>query len=304
MSWKIALFQNSVELRLTYDQLSITREGQTTLLPLQDLCAIILETPQITLTSALLSKLNAHNVALITCNEKHIPNGMLLGFHQHSRQTEVTQLHINMGSPLKKQLWKRIVQQKVLNQAYAVLPYSKDHSKRINRFASSIKSGDKENIEAQAAKIYWQKIFYHGYRRHGGCTLDMGLNYAYSVIRAMIARSISAFGLIPSLGVHHSNQLNAFNLSDDLIEPFRPLIDTFVKEKIAHEHRLLSELSSQTRKELASIGFARCKMNQKTYEIATAIDEMCQSFLRALRENDPKLLYLPSFATHTSTLDE
>ncbi|MDP3936291.1 MAG: type II CRISPR-associated endonuclease Cas1 [Alphaproteobacteria bacterium] len=304
MSWKIALFQNRVELRLTADQLSITQEGQMTLLPLQDLCAIVLETPQITLTSALLSKLNAHNVALITCNEKHIPNGILLGFHQHSRQTEVTQLHINMGHPLKKQLWKRIIQQKVHNQAYAVHPYSKDHSKRINRLALTIKSGDKENIEAQAAKIYWQKIFYQGYRRHGGCIIDMGLNYAYSVIRAMIARCISAFGLIPSLGVHHCNQLNAFNLSDDLIEPFRPLIDAFVKERITDEHMLLSELSPLTRKELASIGFAPCEMNQKTYEIATAIDEMCQSFLRALREKDPKLLYLPSFANRNGAIDE
>lgn len=304
MSWRIVSLQNRAELRLTNDQLSITQGEQTTLLPLQDLCAIVLETPQITLTSALLSKLNAHNVALITCNDKHIPNGMLLGFHPHSRQTEVTQLHINMGQPLKKQLWKEIIQQKVLNQAQALLPYALDHSKRICYLASSIKSGDKENIEAQAAKIYWQKVFFPGFKRHDSCIINMGLNYAYAVVRAMIARSISAFGLIPSLGVHHCNQLNAFNLSDDLIEPFRPIIDMYVKGKLTHEHMSRSELSSVTRKELVSIGFVSCIMNYKIYEIETAIDEMCHSFIRAIRERDAKLLYLPSFVNLKESLND
>jgi CRISPR-associated protein Cas1 len=294
MSWKVLNLETKSELRMQNFQLSITQADETVCVPLDNLCAVIFATNQIKLTSAVLASLSNENVVLITTNEKYLPNGALLGFHQHSRQSEVTALQASMKLPLKKQLWKQIVQQKILNQSIALGEFDTHKSLKIKSLVPKVKSGDSDNTEAIAAKIYWTGIFFPGFVRHSSDLVNMALNYTYAIVRAMISRSIAASGLIPALGVHHCNMLNAFNLSDDLIEPFRPIVDLFVRRKVHNLNPAAEELSKELRKELLSIGFAKCEINGKGYEIATAIQEVCDSFVRSLRTNNPKLLQVPS----------
>lgn len=301
MSWKVLNLENKSELRIQNFQLSITQRDETVFVPLDNLCAVIFATNQITLTSAVLASLSNENVVLITTNEKYLPNGSLLSFHQHSRQSEVTLLQTKMNLPLKKQLWKVIIQQKILNQSLALKEFDSEKSKQIKRLIKNVRSGDPDNTEALAAKLYWSKIFHPGFVRHQADLVNMALNYTYAIVRAMISRSIAASGLIPSLGVHHRNALNAFNLSDDLIEPFRPIIDLYVREKLPSLSNVSCDLNKDLRKELLGIGFAKCIINGKVYEIATAIQEVCDSFVRVLRNRDSKLMLVPSHKLEPSS---
>lgn len=301
MSWKVLNLENKSELRVENNQLAITQEGITTCVPFDNLCAIIFATKQITLTSSVLVRASEVGVTIITTNDKHLPNGVLIGFHQHSRQSEITQIQSNMGVPLKKQTWQVLIKQKILNQAIALKPYASEQALAINKMVSKVRSGDPDNIEAIAAKLYWTKIFYPGFVRHQGCVVNMALNYTYAIVRAMISKAIAASGLIPSLGVHHRNALNAFNLSDDLIEPFRPIIDLYVRKKLPSLSNVSGDLSQGLRKELLGIGFAKCIINGKVYEIATAIQEVCDSFVRVLRHQDAKLMFVPSHKLEPSS---
>lgn len=294
MSWKVLNLENKSELRVENYQLAITQEGITNRVPFDNLCAIIFATKQITLTSSVLASAGEGGVMIITTNDKHIPNGVTIGFHQHSRQSEITQLQSDMGASLKKQTWKVLVKQKILNQAIALNTFASEQALMISKLAPKVRSGDPGNVEAWAAKIYWTKIFYAGFIRHQGCIVNMALNYTYAIVRAMISKAIAASGLIPSLGVHHRNALNAFNLSDDLIEPFRPIIDLYVRDKLPNLSNVSGDLNKDLRKELLGIGFEKCVINGKTYEVATAIQEVCDSFVRVLRNRDSKLMLVPS----------
>lgn len=293
--------ENKSELRVENYQLAITQEGSTTRVPFDNLCAIVLATKQITLTSSVLVRAGEVGVTIITTNDKHIPNGVMIGFHQHSRQSEITQLQSDMGASLKKQTWKVLVKQKILNQAIALKNFAPEQALIINKLVLKVRSGDPGNVEALAARNYWTKIFYSGFIRHQGCVVNMALNYTYAIVRAMISKAIAASGLIPSLGVHHKNALNAFNLSDDLIEPFRPIIDLYVREKLSNLSNVSCELNKDLRKELLGIGFAKCIINGKVYEIATAIQEVCDSFVRVLRNRDSKLMIVPSHKLEPSS---
>jgi CRISPR-associated protein Cas1 len=155
MSWRIITIQNPARLSLKNSQLCLEREGEFFTLPIEDICALVLDSPQITLTHGVLSFLQKHNVIAITCDETHTPCGVLLGFHQHSRQSEISALQRTISLPLQKRLWQKIVQQKILNQARLLQHYGYPDFKTLVYMADKVDSGDKGNIEAQAARVYW-----------------------------------------------------------------------------------------------------------------------------------------------------
>jgi CRISPR-associated protein Cas1 len=214
-------------LALADGQCVVTQETGEIRLPLEDIAWIILDTPQATLTTALLSACMEAGIALIVTDERHHPSGLALPFHRHHRQAEVAALQVALGDGLRNRLWQMIVRAKIRNQA-AVLSLCGRSATPLGAMAQRVTPGDAENVEARAARYYWSRLFDHFVRENGTDRRNAMLNYGYAVMRGAVARALVAAGLLPAIGLHHTSALNPFNLADDILEPFRPIIDLMV----------------------------------------------------------------------------
>ena len=209
--------------------------GERTQRPIEDLGVVVLEHPQITISHHALSKLLDNNTAVIACDEKRMPSGLLMPLSGHVLQSARFQAQIEASLPLKKQLWQQTMQAKINNQAQVLendgLPVA-----NMRRWAKEVRSGDPDNFEARAAAYYWRRVFGPTrtfVREREGWPPNNLLNYAYAILRACTARSLVGSGLLPTLGIHHHNQYNAFCLADDVMEPYRPFADVLVKGIVA-----------------------------------------------------------------------
>ncbi|MCO5332840.1 MAG: type II CRISPR-associated endonuclease Cas1 [Pyrinomonadaceae bacterium] len=218
------------------DQLVIERDGfKVGSVPIEDLGVLILDSPQLLITSSVMRSCE-QNVSVIFTDSKHLPSSLTLPFSVNSIQTKVLNGQIGISLPTKKRLWSAIISQKISNQARSLELCGKDGN-ALKGIAARVKSGDPENLEAFAAKLYWKKLF--GDDFHTDRDLpdhNMFLNYGYAIVRAATARAIVGTGLHPSLGINHKNQYNPFPLADDLVEPLRPFVDV-------RTYSVLSELS-------------------------------------------------------------
>ena len=227
-------FGNPAYLKLKDKQLSVEsfigNETKINSIPVEDIGIMVIDNPQITITSGLIQSLQENNVAIITCDYRHMPQSLLLPLEGNTVQQERYQSQLAASEPLKKQLWAQTITQKIKNQA-GVLENLLLKSDYLLPLYRSVKSGDADNCEATAAVYYWQTIFKHlnGFVRFKeGPPPNNFLNYGYSVLRGTMASSIVAAGLLPTLGIFHRNRYNAFCLADDLMEPYRPYVDELV----------------------------------------------------------------------------
>jgi CRISPR-associated protein Cas1 len=208
-------------------QLVLQRGGETVgSIPCEDIGVVLVDHPATTYSHAALTALAASDAALIVCGADHLPSAILLPLVEHTQVVWRINDQIEVSRPLRKQLWKQIVQAKVRAQAENLAAGSAARAKLLD-LARSVRSGDPMNIEAQAARVYWQAWRPdEAFRRDpAGRGLNALLNYGYAVVRAAVARALVAAGLLPALGIHHANRSNAFCLADDLMEPLRPLVD-------------------------------------------------------------------------------
>ena len=207
------------------------KENAQTTLPVEDIGTVILDNKQITITQGLLTALLDNNVALIHCNDAHHPVCMMLNLDGHTLQTQRFKAQIEASEPLKKQLWQQTVTAKIEKQAALLRAVGKD-ARRLEVLSSSVKSGDADNCEARAAAYYWG-ILFEDYitdfvRGREEMPPNNLLNYGYAILRAAVARSLVGSGLLPTLGIFHRNQYNAYCLADDIMEPYRPFVDRAV----------------------------------------------------------------------------
>ena len=193
--------------------------------PIEDIGCVVLEHQQTTVTLPLLNALSDNNAAVILCGENRMPNAMLLNLDSNSTQGESYRAQIDASEPLKKGLWRQVVEAKIRNQAALLDSLGRDGS-RLKPLYMNVKSGDADNREGIAAKIYWSELFGRDFVRHrdGDSPNDM-LNYGYSILRAAVARALMGSGLFPAFGIFHRNRYNAFPLADDIMEPYRPFVD-------------------------------------------------------------------------------
>ena len=211
-------------------QLLIDQEGKTVgRIPVEDLGILILEHPAITITQGVILACQKNNVAVVFCDERHLPYSTLLPLSEGNQlHSKVLRQQIKISQPSKKRLWKIIVQEKIRQQALTLKNSGKPHQELLS-ISSKVKSGDSGNLEAEAARKYWPLLMGKGFVRdfeaEGANAL---LNYGYSIVRAMIARALVGTGLHPALGLFHHNQYNGLALADDLMEPFRPWVDRIV----------------------------------------------------------------------------
>lgn len=245
MSLKKLYIKNRSHLSYTNNLLKIKTDKCEDTICLDEIDTILIENTQSTLSTALLPHLTRANISVIFCDEKFMPSALLLGLNQNSRTTKIQRAQILLSQPKKNRLWQSIVRAKVANQA-AVLKHFGLDSQRLTLLLPKIKSNDKEYIESLAASYYFKALFGDDFTRGDlGDGRNSALNFGYTLFRSALCRYIVAYGLNPALGIHHHSELNAFNLADDLIEPFRPLVDSWVKREITPDTELTSSLKAR-----------------------------------------------------------
>lgn len=212
-----------------HKQLVIEKDAETLgQVPIEDLGVLIIDSPQVTISSGLIAYLAEANVALIFTDAKHLPASVSVPFSGHSTQSKILRQQVAISAPQKKRLWADVISKKIANQARSLTLAGKDAS-TLTEISKRVPSGDPKNLEAYAARLYWQKLFGSEFRRDREADdANKLLNYGYAVMRASMARAIVATGLHPAFGIHHNNQYNPMPLADDLMEPLRPFIDARV----------------------------------------------------------------------------
>ena len=214
----------------------LSEKDRSITIPVEDIGFVVIEHPQITLTHQLISALLENNAAIITCDKRHMPSGLLLTLEGNTIQQERYKSQLNASEPLRKQLWQQTIRQKILNQA-ALLKHQGRNTENMKYWADQVKSGDAENHESRAAAYYWAELFHKSpeFRRdRDGLAPNNLLNYGYAILRATVARSLVGSGMLTTLGIHHHNRYNAYCLADDIMEPYRPFVDQLVFEIIQH----------------------------------------------------------------------
>ena len=257
------------ELHIEHKQLKVVQGSEEYFIPLEDLYSIICIGPNIRLSSMDLSYFAQYKISFITLDKKYLPSSISLPFLSNSRQSLIMSKQIRMSEERRNQLWTMIVKQKILNQARVLALLGKDGFESIAKLVDDIELGDATNREGFAAKIYFPKL-YPGLNRRYEHPMNSVLNYGYSIIRGHIARQAAASGLFLSMGLHHHNEYNTFNLVDDLIEPFRPMMDLLALEVVDDT----IHLSKDQRKKIGQIIFAPCIWKDKRLTIIQAIEYM------------------------------
>ena len=301
MGWHNLLITNSARLSVRNSQFHCEQDGKTLTIPLEDITSVTLECLKTTLTGSLLSQLAANNILLLTCDEQHHPNGLLLPVAIHTRPLSLLKLQVEARKPFRKRLWQRVIRQKLLNQAMVLKWRKITASNRLERLAKTVSSGDEKNCEATAARLYFSVLF-TDFRRNDDCYINSLLNYGYAVVRAAIARELIAFGFQPVLGIHHASELNSFNLADDLIEPFRAILDSWAIAIMELNTSSISEvtnvdgslkLSKETRASLTRVLQLQVLIQDENHTLQSAIRLCVKSLVSALRNKDIQLLKLP-----------
>jgi len=295
MAWRGVHLTQPGKLSLADGQLVVEQADGTARLPLEDIAWLVIDTPQATITTALLSACMAHGVALVSTDARHTPSGLMLPFHGHHRQAAVAVLQAGQSAPRRKRLWQKVVQAKITNQANALTACGHD-GRAVAAMATLVGSGDLTNVEARAARAYWGGLFTKFRREDGADKRNMLLNYGYAVVRAAVARALVASGLLPAFGIGHASASNAFNLADDMVEPFRPFVDHAVFAMSDGGIVRDGEPSLAERRELASLPLRSVKMRHEVMSLLAATELAAASLVRAMETGTPAVLILPEFA--------
>lgn len=262
-------------------------------IPIEDIGVVILDNKQITITQGLLEKLLDNNVAVITCGSNRMPVGLLLPLCGNTTQSERFNNQISASLPLKKQLWQQTVKQKIENQAHVLHTKRGEIVKNMKVWANDVKSGDPDNYEARAAVYYWKGLFSNieGFvRDREGPPPNNLLNYGYAILRAVVARSLVASGLLPTFGIHHHNRYNAYCLADDIMEPYRPFVDKLVVD-IVDSGKQYDELTTELKARLLGIPVLDVVINGKRSPLMIAVAQTTSSLYKCFSGELRRIIY-------------
>lgn len=257
-------------------------------IPIEDIGFVLLENQQINITMPLLNALADNNVGVIVCTDKMMPNAMLLNLDSNSIQGERYRDQFNATEPLKKNLWKQTVEAKIRNQAALLDKLGKDGS-QLKPYWQNVKSGDADNREGIAAKIYWDTLFgEHFLRSRVGDSPNEMLNFGYTVLRAAVARSLMGSGLFPAFGIYHRNRYNSFPLADDIMEPYRPFVDEIVFDLYANGER---ELNKEVKAEILKLLYVDTVFEKITRPLDVGLSVTTSSLAKCFKGEQKKVLY-------------
>ncbi|CCX77341.1 CRISPR-associated endonuclease Cas1, NMENI subtype [Parabacteroides johnsonii DSM 18315] len=260
--------------------------------PIEDIGVVVLDHKQITITSGVLEALLENNCAIITCDSKSMPIGLMLPLYGNTTQNERFRQQLDASLPLMKQLWQQTIKAKIENQAVVLKEYSDVETKCMNVWAADVKSGDSNNLEARAAAYYWKNLFQiEGFTRdRDGIPPNNLLNYGYAILRAVVARGLVVSGLLPTLGIHHHNRYNAYCLADDVMEPYRPYVDRLVCGMIKQGVDY-TELTKELKGQLLTIPVLETHIAGKRSPLMVAVGQTTASLYKCFSGELRKISY-------------
>ena len=260
--------------------------------PIEDIGVVVLDNKQITVTSGVLEALLENNCAVITCDSKSMPVGLLLPLYGNTTQNERFRYQLDASVPLMKQLWQQTIKVKIENQARVLEKCSGEVYKCMKVWSSEVRSGDSENMEARAAAFYWKNLFLiEGFTRgRDGIPPNNLLNYGYAILRAVVARGLVSSGLLPTLGIHHHNRYNAYCLADDIMEPYRPYVDELVYG-IVNSGLDYEVLSKEIKAKLLTIPTLEVNISGKRSPLMIAVGQTTASLYKCFNGELRKIIY-------------
>lgn len=281
MGYRSIVISSAVRLSVKNRQLIIEGEATGTV-PIEDIRTLMIESRAASITTYALSMLSEEGVCVYICDEKHLPSAVLQPIGRYSRQRKQIMTQIGQSKPTLKRLWQDIVEAKITNQAIclALCGVDAEYAKQVGHMVVKVQSGDATNVEGQAAALYFPYLFGYGFTRNEENGINAALNYGYAIVRGYIARTLSNYGFEPCIGIHHHSELNNYNLADDLIEPFRPMVDLFV-----YHHMEDEEMSPSRKRELCNILNYEMLSGGERHSMAYAIERLVHSFERCLYDD-------------------
>jgi CRISPR-associated protein Cas1 len=270
------MISRPAKLRREHFSLAIEQD-ETAFVPFEDIAVIVLNHREITLTHPVLSACAEYGIGLYATGQNHQPAGVFLPFLPHTRTTRMLRKQLDIAKPAPKQAWSAIVRRKIENQAICLRLCGRQGADRLESFVRRIRSGDSEHMEGHAAALHFSQLFGAGFRRSDNCWVNAALDYGYAVLRGAIARGLVAHGLHPTIGLFHASEQNAFNLADDLIEPFRPLVDLRVFKSAQPD---ADELHPADKADLIALLNVDVRMPQGTMSVLSAIEYSVESLAR------------------------
>ena len=292
-------FSNPAYLSMKNRQLVVRLEKhdnepeRTATVPIEDIGIVVLDCQQITITHGLMAALLDNNASVITCDEHHMPVGLLLPLEGHTVQSERFQDQLTASVPLRKQLWQQTVQQKILNQSALLRELHGIETGNMQQWAADVHSGDKTNLEGRAAAFYWSQLLPdidHFTREREGNYPNNLFNYGYAILRAVIARALVSSGLLPTLGIHHHNRYNAYCLADDIMEPYRPYVDRLVIQTM-RQYPEIEDLTPDLKRSLLTIPTLEVRINGQRSPLMVAASQTTASLARCFSGEIRKLTY-------------
>ena len=305
MVWRSVVISQPAKLKREHFSLVI-EQAQSARVPFEDIAVIVLNHREITLTHPVLSACGEYGIALYATGDNHQPNGVFMPFLSHSRATRIMRLQLDIDKPKTKRAWAEVVKVKISNQARCLrLAYpsplpspprgegNKVDAERLESYVSRVRSGDTENMEAQASSYYFPQLFGKGFHRAKECWVNAALDYGYAVIRGAITRALVAHGFQPNIGLFHRSEQNAFNLADDLIEPYRALVDLHVFHNLNPHAPPDAELKPTDKTALVALLNADVQMPRGNMSLLASIEQATESVVRLFEGGNENVLEMP-----------
>lgn len=298
---KTLYFGNPVYLSLRNHQLVITTPQQgdertaPITRPIEDLGLVVIDNPQITITSGVLEALSENRTAVLTCNSKRMPHAMLLPMAGNNVQSERYRIQLEASVVLRKQLWQQTIAAKIANQSACLQKHTSAETGNMQKWAKSVRSGDPDNLEARAAVYYWKCLFQDYLpnfvrNQDDDCQPNSLLNYGYAILRSIVARSLVISGMLPSFGIHHRNRYNAYCLADDIMEPYRPYVDQLVLD-IMNRIPASDTLTLEHKRVLLALPTLDTVINDLHRPLMIAVGHTTASLYRCFSKEQRKIAY-------------
>ena len=294
MTWRVVHVSQSEKMRLKLDNLLVQKMGQEFTVPLSDISIIVAEGGDTVVTLRLLSALSKYNIALVVCDNEHLPTGIYHSQNGHFRAYKRLKEQKDWSQKQKDKAWQIVTYYKINNQedVLAMFEKSLDNIRLLSDYKEQIEPGDRTNREGHAAKVYFNELFGKQFVRvtqQEADVINAGLNYGYAIMRAQMARIVAGYGLNGLLGIFHKNEYNQFNLVDDLMEPFRQIVDVWVYDNLRDQEFLKYEY----RLGLTDLLNAKIKYGKETCSVTVAMDKYVKGFIKYISEKDSSKFHCP-----------
>lgn len=286
MSWRTVVISNKSKLTYKNNYL-IVRNEEINMIHLSEINTIVLDTTQASITAILVSELLQRKIKIIFCDERHNPKGEIVPYYGSHNTSKRIMIQTIWNSDIKNRVWTKIIQEKIKNQSKILRKYEKENSDRLLKYAKDVLNADVTNREGHSAKVYFNSLFGNDFHRDGVNDINLALDYGYSILLSNFNKEIVSNGYITQLGINHRSEFNQFNLSCDLMEPFRPLVDDIVYENIK------CSFDRECKYKLISVLNKKVGINQGEYYVTNAISIYVNSIFKALENNNlDKILFI------------